>query len=71
MKLNPDCREVTQLVLQGLDRKLSPAERLAVRMHMLICKACPRFERQVALMQRAMGAWRRYNENEDGPPPPV
>ena len=60
--LNRSCREVTALVLARQDRALGLAERLAVRVHMVICKGCPRFERQVALMQQAMPRWRRYRD---------
>ena len=62
--LNRNCREVTALVLARQDRALGFAERLAVRVHMLICKGCPRFERQVALMQQAMPRWRSYRDSE-------
>lgn len=60
-----NCREATALVLQGEDRRLALAERLRLRMHLLICKACPRFVRQVALMRRAMGPWRAYRDAQD------
>lgn len=59
-----NCREATALVLQGEDRRLALAERLRLRMHLLICKACPRFVRQVALMRRAMGPWRAYRDSQ-------
>jgi hypothetical protein len=60
MKLHINCREATALVLQGEDRQLSWGERLALRVHLAICRACPRFVRQVALMRSAMGPWRAY-----------
>ena len=60
-----NCREATALVLQGEDRRLALAERLRLRMHLLICKACPRFVRQVALMRRSMGPWRAYRDAQD------
>lgn len=62
MKLMPNCREVTELVLLAEERPLSLGERLAVRMHLLICKACPRFLKQVQLMRRASERWRHYSE---------
>ena len=65
MKLNRSCRDVTRLILEGEDRRLSFFERLVVRLHMRICAACPLFERQVRLMRGAMGRWRQYGERED------
>jgi hypothetical protein len=64
MKLHLNCRQATVLVLQGEDRALSLSERLALRFHMMICKACPRFVRQVALMRGAVGAWRHYVDED-------
>lgn len=64
MKLMPTCREVTRLVLQGQDRRLAWPERLRVRLHLRLCRACPRFVQQVALMHEAMGRWKRYAEDE-------
>jgi hypothetical protein len=60
MKMMLKCRDATALVLQGEDRRLSVAERLALRVHLLICKACTRFVGQVGLMRSAMGPWRAY-----------
>ena len=57
-----NCREVAALVIGGEDRRLTWAERLAVRMHMQICVACPRFGRQVALMREALPRWRAYRD---------
>jgi hypothetical protein len=61
--LNRNCREVTALVLARQERELGLVERLAVRLHLVICKACPRFARQVTLMQQAMPRWRAYRDS--------
>jgi len=62
MKTMLKCREATALVLQGEDRRLSVSERLALRFHLLICRACSRFVGQVGLMRSAMGPWRAYRD---------
>jgi len=64
MKLMKNCREVTGLTLQSLDRELSWQERLAVRLHMVICSACPKFARRAQFMRSAMGRWKSYSEQE-------
>lgn len=48
------CKEVTQLVSQGLDRRLSLGERLWVRLHLMICDGCTRFARQVRFIRKAV-----------------
>ena len=60
--LQRNCRDVTALVLAGEDRKLGLLERWAVRAHLKVCDACPRFTRQVELMRRALPRWRAYRE---------
>jgi hypothetical protein len=39
---------------------------LALRLHMQICVACPKFERQMLTMRNALKQWRAYqNEPND------
>lgn len=61
--LRRSCRDVTALVLRAEDQALPWRERLAVRLHMQACRACPRFAAQVTLMRRASARWRAYSEN--------
>ncbi|HET9977826.1 MAG TPA: zf-HC2 domain-containing protein [Burkholderiaceae bacterium] len=61
-----NCRQVTALVLAGQDRSLGFVERWAVRVHLTVCAACPKFFRQVALMREAMPRWRAYRDGADG-----
>ena len=58
--LRRTCKEVTALVIAREDRYLTWSDRLGLKLHMQMCKACPRFERQVLLMKNAMKQWRNY-----------
>lgn len=62
--LRRTCKEVSALLVAREDRALPLAERLALRLHMAMCHACPRFERQLLTMRKAMGQWRNYADNE-------
>ena len=64
-----NCREVTRLVLERENRRLTLVERFAVRFHLGICLMCTRFSGQVRLMNRAMAQWKQYAEQDeaDGP----
>ncbi len=55
------CKEVSALVIAREDRTLIWQERLALRLHMAMCAACPSFERQVLTMRNAMKQWRNYD----------
>jgi len=48
------CKEASRLVSQGLDRRLGFAERLGLRLHLLICDGCTNFSKQVAFIRKAM-----------------
>ena len=50
----PSCKEVSRLVSKGLDRDLAFGERVALRVHFLMCKGCRNFEAQMMLLRRAM-----------------
>ena len=64
LPLMRSCKDVTALVIAREDRALPLTEQLALRMHMVICKACPVFERQVLTMRNAMKQWRHYSDDE-------
>ncbi|WP_126444903.1 zf-HC2 domain-containing protein [Sulfuricystis multivorans] len=47
------CKEVTHLLSEGQDRKLSLRERLALKMHLAMCKGCTNYRRQMDFLHRA------------------
>ena len=59
------CKEVAAIVVAREDQQLGLADRLALRMHMAICDACPRFERQLLTMRHGLHAWRNYSGSDD------
>ncbi len=60
------CKEVTRLVSESLDRKLPLSQRIAMRMHLLMCKLCSRYKKQLLLIREAI---RHYSlQTEDVPP---
>jgi len=50
----PSCKEVTRLVSEGLDRELRIGERVALRVHFMMCKGCRNFQDQMAHLRQAM-----------------
>jgi len=48
------CKQVHRLVIEGQDRKLPFSERIAVRVHLMMCGACRRFEAQMDFLRQAL-----------------
>ncbi len=77
VKINPlklSCRETAALLIAREDRALGLRDQLALRLHMMVCTACPRFENQLLTLRAAMGKWRNYGSAQDqdeGPVPPA
>lgn len=47
------CKEVTHLLSEGQDRKLTVAERVRLEMHLLMCSGCSNFRRQMEFLRTA------------------
>ncbi len=62
MGMKPTCREIHQLVSEGMDRPLTLVERARMRLHLMVCDACTRFDTQMLLIRRAM---RRLSDGGD------
>ena len=45
------CRDVTRRISESMDRPLTRRERRALRLHLLICRFCVRYERQLLLIR--------------------
>ena len=58
------CKDVSALISQSLDGRLSLADRTRTRLHLLFCEACKRFFSQVRFLEKTLEATSR-----DGPPP--
>jgi hypothetical protein len=49
-----DCRNMSRLLSEGLDRRLGWWERLLLGVHLLGCPPCRRFRRGVRLLHREL-----------------
>jgi hypothetical protein len=65
--LNCTCKDAACLISQQDDRKLTRAQRLGLRLHLILCRACRRYLASVKFLKDAM---RRCGESEDLSSPP-
>ena len=49
-----NCREVTRLVSESLDRKMTLGERIGIKMHLWMCKLCPEVMKQMLFIRESM-----------------
>jgi len=52
-ELSPNCREAARAQSEALDHPLPPARRLGLGLHLLICKWCRRYGKQIRFLRRA------------------
>jgi hypothetical protein len=45
------CKDVTRLVSESMDRSLPLGKRVGVHLHLLICRFCERYRRQLLLLR--------------------
>ncbi len=64
MLLRRTCKQITTLMIAREDRPLTLAERWAVQFHLLACKACPTFERQLLAIRQGLNRWKNYRSEE-------
>jgi len=65
LPLQRTCREVAALLVAREDRHLGLADRLALRLHLAACEACPKFEKQILSMRNQMKLWRNYTASDN------
>ncbi len=63
MILRRTCKQVAALLIAREDRSLPISDRIALRLHLAACQACPIFERQVLTLRNALRQWRNYSGN--------
>ncbi|MCI0533881.1 MAG: hypothetical protein L0Z50_01495 [Verrucomicrobiales bacterium] len=64
--LMPTCREASRLQSQALDQPLSLPKRVGLRLHLLVCKWCRRYGRQIRFLRAA--AHDHHDELTEGIP---
>ncbi|GMQ79817.1 MAG: hypothetical protein BMS9Abin03_257 [Thermodesulfobacteriota bacterium] len=55
-----NCKKVTHLVSESLDRKLYLYQRMGMRIHLMMCKFCSRYQEQLLFLRKTA---RLYSES--------
>jgi hypothetical protein len=51
--ISPNCREASRLQSEVLDHALTPLQRFGLRAHLLLCKWCRRYGKQIRFLRCA------------------
>jgi len=54
--LSPNCREAASLISDATARRLSPFERIGLKLHLVICRACRAYRHSVRVLAELMRA---------------
>jgi hypothetical protein len=52
-KLIYPCEQAAKLSSQAMEQPLTPAQRLRLRLHLMMCEGCTGFTRQIDFLRRA------------------
>ena len=63
------CKEAAWLISESMDRDLPFMQRLGIRAHLLMCKHCTRYRRQLLFIRDALQHYLDEIENEESVPP--
>lgn len=61
-----NCQHASHLLSQSQDRRLPWPQRVGLRLHLMMCRACSRFAGQLALLRQAVTILGRQIENDAG-----
>lgn len=64
--LRVTCKQAASLLIAREDREIALPEKVALRLHIYACKACPKFEQQLLIMRKSLKLWRNYSAEENG-----
>ena len=51
--ISPNCRDASRLQSEALDNELTPLRRFGLRLHLILCKWCRRYGKQIRFLRRA------------------
>ena len=59
------CKEVTHLLSEAQDRKITLSERVNLEMHLAICKGCSNFKNQMTFLRQACQSYLKNREESN------
>lgn len=64
MKLMGSCEDITMLIEQSMDNSVGLLKKMKIKLHLLGCIYCQRYEKQAVLIRKAMESFDAYSIQE-------
>jgi hypothetical protein len=61
-ELSPSCREATRLQSEAMDRPLQLRQRIGLRIHLVLCRWCRRYGRQIGFLRSAAHEHEKHDQ---------
>ncbi len=61
------CKDISELLSESMERRLTWRERWAVRLHFFMCRSCSRFQQQVHFLRKAAGRFYPHENDKNQP----
>ena len=65
MKLLINCQQSSELISQRLDEELGFTQKVQLRLHLVICKACHTINKNFTLIRNQLQNWKNYTESSE------
>ncbi|MBI5248754.1 MAG: zf-HC2 domain-containing protein [Desulfomonile tiedjei] len=62
-----NCREASQLISESLDKPLTLRQRMSLKAHLLMCRYCTRFQRQMLFLRDIIRRAAHQETGDAGP----
>lgn len=59
------CRQATQLLSEQQDRQLLLKEQSGLQLHLMVCRSCRRFGKQIKTISVLSKAYKQFDVDED------
>jgi hypothetical protein len=57
-----NCQQVSRLVSKSMDRKLPLIQKMGIRFHLMMCRLCSNYRRQLIFMRRLLQISRQHED---------
>lgn len=58
------CKKITGMISESMDRKLPLSKRMGIRVHLMMCKFCKRYQQQLIFIRETLRLGRESSDRD-------